>query len=67
MQKINCFRQNFLPMMKHELYANNSTIVAVSPLDGVYVISTVPRMKAPPTHVAAGRITTQEIVQSKCS
>lgn len=45
-------------MMKHELYAINSMSVPVSPLDGVYIISTVPRRKPPPTQVAVGQITT---------
>lgn len=30
--------------------------VPVSPLDGVYIISTVPRMKPPPTHVATQNV-----------
>lgn len=46
-------------MMKQELYAINSMRVPLSPLDGVYIISTVPRRKHPPTQVAVGQITTQ--------
>lgn len=53
--------------MKHELYATNSTSVLVRPLNGVYIISTVPRMKPPPTHVAAGQISAQKIVHAKSS
>lgn len=51
-------------MMKHELYAIRTTRLSVSPLDGVYIISTVPRRKAPPTYVALGQITTQEFVHN---
>lgn len=40
--------------MKHELYATNNVSVPISPLDGVYIISTEPRRKPPPTHVAYG-------------
>lgn len=41
-------------MMKHELYAPNIVSAPISPLDGVYIISTKPRRKPPPTHVANG-------------
>lgn len=51
--------------MKQELYAINSMRVPVSPLDGVYIISTVPRRKPPPTQVAVGQITTQEVVHTQ--
>lgn len=36
--------------------------VQTRPIDGVYIISTVPTMKAPPTEEAAGKIDTQEVV-----
>lgn len=41
-----------LPIIKDELYAVNSMSVLVSPMEGVYTISTMPTMKAPPTQVA---------------
>lgn len=45
-------RHKVLPKIKQALYANSITDVPVSPIDGVYAISTVPTMKPPPTHVA---------------
>lgn len=60
-------QRKFLQMMKDELYANNSKRDAVSPLEGVYIISTMPLMKPPPTHVAVGQITTQTIREIKSS
>lgn len=54
-------------MMKDELYANNIKRDPVSPLEGVYIISTMPLMKPPPTHVAVGQITTQKICEIKTS
>lgn len=37
-----------------------NTTVLVNPMEGVYAISARPTMKAPPTHVAAGQIQTEE-------
>lgn len=51
--------------MKQVLIAINSMRVPVSPLDGVYISSTVPRRKAPPTQVAVGQINTQEVVHTQ--
>ena len=47
--------------MKDKLYAVIIVAAQVSPIDGVYIISTVPTIKPPPTHVAAGWINTQQI------
>ena len=50
-----------LPIKKDELYARCIMIAHVSPMEGVYIISTVPTMAAPPTHVATGWMKTQQI------
>ena len=47
-------------MIKVELYAANITIVQVSPREGVYTISAVPAIRAPPTHVATRWINTEQ-------
>lgn len=39
-------------MMKVEVYAVNITIAAISPLEGVYIISGIQTMVPPPIHVA---------------
>lgn len=40
--------------MKERLYALLYVSAEISPIDGVYVISLVPRTEPPPTHVATG-------------
>ena len=50
-----------LPIKKDELYARCIMIAHISPMEGVYTISTVPTMMPPPTHVATGWMKTQKI------
>lgn len=55
-----------LPMMKSVLYAKNSMLAQVSPMEGVYTISTVPTMLPPPIHVATDRITHGSFTMLSC-
>lgn len=41
-----------LPSIRDELYAISIITVQVNPREGVYIISVVPTMKPPSTHVA---------------
>ena len=55
----------FLPIKKDELNARWITIAHVSPIEGVYIISAVPTMVPPPTHVATGWMKTQQVNLNK--
>lgn len=55
-----------LPTIKDRLNPSIDTTVQVSPMEGVYINSTVPTMKAPPTHVAAGGTVTESFREQTC-
>lgn len=49
-----CHAVALSPMRKDAVYPANIVVVQMRPIEGVYIISTEPQMKPPPTQVAVG-------------